>query len=131
MVLTDICGPINHELLAAAKTVEVPPPSNPLIEAVKNVFPELGEGFIEACLEVYDNNVERVVQNILEETLTTELKKLDRKMQRQSTFHAVKPVEKKEKKEDLLKNRHNVFSNDEFDVMSNDRVDTSKFYRQK
>ncbi|XP_078441888.1 ubiquitin system component Cue protein [Wolffia australiana] len=48
------------------------------ISQVKDLFPDYGRGFIVACLEVYDNNPEEVIQRILEETLHADLLHLDR-----------------------------------------------------
>lgn len=53
-----------------------------LISQVKDLLPDLGEGFILACLEEYSYNAEQVINNILEDKLVPFLDKLDRTMQR-------------------------------------------------
>lgn len=53
-----------------------------LISQVKDLLPDLGEGFILACLEGYDYNVEQVINNILEDKLVPSLDKLDQTMPR-------------------------------------------------
>lgn len=53
-----------------------------LISQVKDLLPELGEGFILACLEEYSYDAEQVINNILEDKLVPYLDKLDRTMQR-------------------------------------------------
>uniref|UniRef100_A0A8D0FCM0 Activating signal cointegrator 1 complex subunit 2 n=1 Tax=Strix occidentalis caurina TaxID=311401 RepID=A0A8D0FCM0_STROC len=56
-----------------------------LISQVKDLLPDLGEGFILACLEEYSYNAEQVINNILEDKLVPYLDKLDRTMQRCGT----------------------------------------------
>ncbi|XP_061321722.1 activating signal cointegrator 1 complex subunit 2 [Pezoporus flaviventris] len=92
-----------------------------LISQVKDLLPDLGEGFILACLEEYSYNAEQVINNILEEKLEPYLDKLDRTMQRQ-----LKPDPTP-----LVTSRYNVFQNDEFDVFSRDSVDVSRIQKGK
>ncbi|XP_010010890.1 PREDICTED: activating signal cointegrator 1 complex subunit 2 isoform X2 [Nestor notabilis] len=92
-----------------------------LISQVKDLLPDLGEGFILACLEEYSYNAEQVINNILEEKLVPYLDKLDRTMQRQ-----LKPDPTP-----LVTSRYNVFQNDEFDVFSRDSVDVSRIQKGK
>ncbi|XP_019394837.1 PREDICTED: activating signal cointegrator 1 complex subunit 2 isoform X2 [Crocodylus porosus] len=87
-----------------------------LISQVKDLLPDLGEGFILACLEGYDYNVEQVINNILEDKLMPSLDKLDQTMPRQ-----VKPDPTP-----LVTSRCNVFQDDEFDVFSRDSIDLSR-----
>ncbi|XP_071702129.1 uncharacterized protein [Rutidosis leptorrhynchoides] len=47
------------------------------ISQVKDLFPDYGKGFISACLDVYNNNPEEVIQRILEGTLHSDLLSLD------------------------------------------------------
>lgn len=56
-----------------------------LISQVKDLLPDLGEGFILACLEEYSYNAEQVINNILEDKLVPSLDKLDRTMPRCGT----------------------------------------------
>lgn len=90
-----------------------------LISQVKDLLPDLGEGFILACLEHYSYDSERVINNILEDRLAPELSQLDRSLERQ-----VKPDPTP-----LLSSRHNVFQNDEFDVFSRDSIDLSRVHK--
>lgn len=53
-----------------------------LISQVKDLLPDLGEGFILACLEHYTYNPEQVINNILEERLAPALSQLDRSLDR-------------------------------------------------
>ncbi|XP_041492452.1 activating signal cointegrator 1 complex subunit 2-like isoform X2 [Microtus oregoni] len=90
-----------------------------LISQVKDLLPDLGEGFILACLEHYSYDSEQVINNILEDRLAPELSQLDRSLKRQ-----VKPDPTP-----LLTSRHNIFQNDEFDVFSRDSVDLSRVHK--
>ncbi|XP_074574761.1 uncharacterized protein LOC141831249 [Curcuma longa] len=47
------------------------------ISQIKDLFPEYGRGFLSACLEVYNQNHEEVIQRILEGTLHEDLLSLD------------------------------------------------------
>lgn len=53
-----------------------------LISQVKDLLPDLGEGFILACLEHYCYDPEQVINNILEERLAPALSQLDRSLDR-------------------------------------------------
>ncbi|XP_039717999.1 activating signal cointegrator 1 complex subunit 2 isoform X3 [Pteropus medius] len=90
-----------------------------LISQVKDLLPDLGEGFILACLEHYSYDPEQVINNILEERLAPGLSQLDRNLDRQ-----MKPDPTP-----LLTSRHNIFQNDEFDVFSRDSVDLSRVHK--
>ncbi|XP_059974265.1 activating signal cointegrator 1 complex subunit 2 isoform X2 [Mesoplodon densirostris] len=90
-----------------------------LISQVKDLLPDLGEGFILACLEHYSYDPEQVINNILEGRLAPALSQLDRSLDRQ-----VKPDPTP-----LLASRHNIFQNDEFDVFSRDSVDLSRVHK--
>ncbi|XP_034364775.1 activating signal cointegrator 1 complex subunit 2 [Arvicanthis niloticus] len=90
-----------------------------LISQVKDLLPDLGEGFILACLEHYSYDSEQVINNILEDRLAPELSQLDRSLERQA----------KPDPTPLLSSRHNVFQNDEFDVFSRDSVDLSRVHK--
>ncbi|XP_009997781.1 PREDICTED: activating signal cointegrator 1 complex subunit 2 isoform X2 [Chaetura pelagica] len=92
-----------------------------LISQVKDLLPDLGEGFILACLEEYSYNAEQVINNILEDKLESSLRQLDRAMRRQ-----LKPDPTP-----LVTSRYNVFQNDEFDVFSRDSVDVSRIQKGK
>ncbi|MQL95989.1 hypothetical protein Taro_028657, partial [Colocasia esculenta] len=47
------------------------------VSQIKDLFPDYGNGFLAACLEVYDHNPEEVIQRILEGTLHEDLLSLD------------------------------------------------------
>ncbi|MEQ2209307.1 hypothetical protein XENOCAPTIV_028278, partial [Xenoophorus captivus] len=53
-----------------------------LLSCIGDLLPDLGEGFLLACLQEYDYNSELVINNILEDRLVPDLEKLDRAMPR-------------------------------------------------
>lgn len=81
------------------------------IVGVRDVFPELGEGFVLACLEAYGGSVERVVGRLLEGSLSGDLDELPR-----DTPLAVPH------RMSVLQGRANVFDGDDFDVLGGGRV---------
>lgn len=48
------------------------------VQQIAELFPDLGAGFIESCLEKYDNNPETVIAAILNDSLEESLRDLDR-----------------------------------------------------
>ncbi|KAK2523061.1 Ascc2 [Columba guinea] len=113
----DECAGAAAAPLAKVSGVEL----DSLISQVRDLLPDLGEGFILACLEQYSYNAEQVINNILEDKLVPCLDKLDRAMQRQ-----LKPDPTP-----LVTSRCNVFQDDEFDVFSRDSVDVSRIQKGK
>ncbi|KAL2489184.1 Ubiquitin system component Cue protein [Forsythia ovata] len=51
------------------------------ISQIKDLFPDYGKGFLAACLEAYNQDMEEVIQRILEGTLHEELQSLDISME--------------------------------------------------
>ncbi|KAK9270193.1 hypothetical protein L1049_025769 [Liquidambar formosana] len=52
------------------------------ISQIKEIFPDYGKGFVSACLEVYNQNPEEVIQRILEGTLHEDLQSLDTSLEK-------------------------------------------------
>ncbi|XP_043096620.1 activating signal cointegrator 1 complex subunit 2 isoform X2 [Puntigrus tetrazona] len=90
-----------------------------LLSHIRDLLPDLGEGFILACLEEYGYKSELVINNILEDKLSPSLDKLDRAMAR--------PARKE--LPSVLSTRSNVFDDDEFDVFNRDRLDMSRIWK--
>ncbi|KAJ0019671.1 hypothetical protein NQD34_007240 [Periophthalmus magnuspinnatus] len=90
-----------------------------LLSSVKDLLPDLGEGFLLACLEEYDYNSAVVINNILEERLSPSLSSLDRSMPRVPSD----PLP------ELLDHRSNVFDDDEFDIFRRNQVDMSRIWK--
>ncbi|KPP74363.1 hypothetical protein Z043_106483, partial [Scleropages formosus] len=92
-----------------------------LLSHIKDLLPDLGEGFLLACLQEYGYNSEVVINNILEDRLTSALAEMDRSL----------PRPPKEELPPVLSSRSNVFDDDEFDVFHRDNVDMSRVWRGK
>ncbi|XP_077378517.1 activating signal cointegrator 1 complex subunit 2 [Festucalex cinctus] len=90
-----------------------------LVSCIRDLLPDLGEGFLLACLREYGYDSEVVINNILEARLAPHLDVLDRAMPR--------PV--KEALPSVLNSRSNVFDDDEFDVFRRDRVDMTRVWK--
>ncbi|XP_043925681.1 activating signal cointegrator 1 complex subunit 2 [Protopterus annectens] len=110
---------VDNECLGATAACVTGVELDSLISQVKDLLPELGEGFILACLEEYNYSTEQVINNILEDRLAPSLQTLDRSLPRQV----------KEEKPSPLSRRCNVYDGDEFDVFSRDTVDTSRIWK--
>ncbi|KAI9010302.1 hypothetical protein CLU79DRAFT_722889 [Phycomyces nitens] len=104
------------------------------ISQVLDVFPDLGEGFIEACLEANQNDPEQVVMQLLEDNLPPHLAGLDRSLKRQPIDAAGQEQEPDDiddyENESVLNSRRNIFDNDEFDMLRHS-VDKSKVHLGK
>lgn len=68
------------------------------ISQIKDLFPDYGNGFLSACLDVYNQNAEEVIQRILEGTLHRDLLSLDTSLeQMEAPKHAFKNTNDKGK----------------------------------
>ncbi|GAN03801.1 cue domain-containing protein [Mucor ambiguus] len=120
------------------------------ISQIHDLFPGFGDGFIEACLDANNDDVEVVIMQLLEDALPASVSGLDRKMERKPLPDAAATVsrlthleseaeavyleaEARENpdEESVLKSRRNVYDNDEFDIFNRRTVDTSKVYAGK
>ncbi|BFZ15923.1 hypothetical protein BsWGS_18962 [Bradybaena similaris] len=100
-----------------------------LISSVKDLFPHIGEGFVEIALEELDWDQERVVSCILEEKLPPSLQAISQDLPRLQREPV--PDAGKVDQADILDSRRNVFDNDEFDMFGNKRVDMTKIHLGK
>lgn len=99
-----------------------------LIRDVQEIFSHLGDGFIERCLKHYNYDSERVINAVLEEALPTDLKELDFSL----PYIPPDPEEAAAAVDSAFgAQRLNVFDNDEFDIMTNDKIDMSRVHRGK
>ncbi|KAM3579920.1 hypothetical protein VKS41_007639 [Umbelopsis sp. WA50703] len=108
-----------------------------LISQVLDLFPDLGEGFVETCLRHYGGDIEQVTNHLLEDTLPANLAQLDRSMPRIASDH-IAVEQPAEMMKDLtlennseLQKRRNIFDNDEFDVFAGKKVDQNQVHRGK
>ncbi|XP_061409946.1 activating signal cointegrator 1 complex subunit 2 isoform X1 [Lethenteron reissneri] len=92
-----------------------------LVCGIRDLFPELGDGFIEAGLHALNYDSESLVSRLLDDTLPDQLKDLDRSM----------PKTEESKVPSLLAERRGVFDGDEFDVFSRDSVDLARVHKGK
>ena len=56
----------------------------PLIAQIRDLFPELGEGFLAQCLAYFDSNTEKVINALLEDNLPPHLANMDRALAKPS-----------------------------------------------
>lgn len=96
-----------------------------LTSSVKDLFPELGDGFIRLCLEEYNYDCEKVVGAILENNLSPALQNLDRSLP-QTVVNAEQANDELDENS-ILSQRSNIFDGDEFDMFQR-AVDTSKIH---
>jgi hypothetical protein len=57
-----------------------------LISQLQDLFPDLGDGFLEACLKAFNDDPEAVTMRLLEENLPTDLATMDRSTVRWVSF---------------------------------------------
>ncbi|XP_052804831.1 activating signal cointegrator 1 complex subunit 2-like [Mya arenaria] len=93
-----------------------------LISSIKDLLPELGEGFIELCLEELNYDMERVINAMLEDNPPPSLREVDRLLPRKK--RAPSPPS-------LLHERKNIYDYDEFDVFHRDDIDKQKIRHGK
>ncbi|KAI8968985.1 hypothetical protein BDF20DRAFT_916404 [Mycotypha africana] len=115
------------------------------ISQIHDLFPDFGEGFIEACLQANNGDTEAVVMQLLEDTLPPTVSNLDRTMQRKALPNEIASVSSFQDLENeeqatalnrnqprndgsILSTRHNIYDNDEFDVFNRKNIDTTRVY---
>jgi len=90
-----------------------------LVSTVRDLLPYLGEGFVERVLVEYQYKVDTAINALLENNLPPHLAELDQNMPKQSNSRVSRgpsPV------------MRSVYDEDEFDVFTRDKVDTSKIH---
>ncbi|CAO3691459.1 unnamed protein product [Umbelopsis ramanniana] len=110
-----------------------------LISQITDLFPDLGAGFVEACLEHYGGNVEQVTNQLLEDNLPPNLATMDRTLDRKPMAAEQKAEEQVStvmnslslSEDSQLRTRRNIFDNDEFDVFAGKKVNTQQIHRGK
>ncbi|XP_072749358.1 activating signal cointegrator 1 complex subunit 2 [Anoplolepis gracilipes] len=116
---------INNEIESTSKD---PDKLMSLISEVKEILCNCGEGFIQQCLKRYNYDVASVVNAVLENNLPPDLKTLDRTL----PYIPPDPMEASAAVDAAIGiQRLNIFDNDEFDVMTQDIIDTSRIYMGK
>jgi len=105
-----------------------------LISQVRELFPDIGEGFAAACLHHFGDDAEKTIDILLNDNLPKELKGMARNMplpsnaiQQQDTTSQpqqknTEPITRDEvfapKKDYNLSERRNIFDGDNFDILS-------------
>ena len=118
----------NLESDGAGEKTEDDEQMDSLISQVKDLLPHLGGGFVEAALEYFDKDPEKVINSLLEENLPPHLIEMDRETPRKPKRTSVSALVVKD---DPLFQRNNLYDGDEFDVVTRDTVDLSKIHRGK
>ncbi|XP_048226861.1 uncharacterized protein LOC8265307 [Ricinus communis] len=72
------------------------------ISQIKDLFPDFGKGFLTACLEVYNQDPEEVIQRILEGTLHVDLKCLDTSLETMPIPKSTSTISRKDKGKGML-----------------------------
>ncbi|KAJ1939787.1 hypothetical protein FBU59_004005, partial [Linderina macrospora] len=116
---------------------------------VQELIPDLGAGFVRACLAYYDLNPEAVIMAILEDNLPPSLADLDRTMADTPVASTVAPTpgipstatsiadesaadsDVPATEHSALDTRRNIFDNDEFDIFRRNTLDWSRVHRKK
>ncbi|KAJ2732766.1 hypothetical protein IW152_003569 [Coemansia sp. BCRC 34962] len=110
---------------------------------VKELLPDLGDGFIRACLDYYGHSAEAAVVAIFEGNLPPSLAEMDR-----AATHWERPMSTEEsasgisagamassiegtKQTDVLSSRKNIFDKDEFDIFHHNSLDWSRVQQGK
>ncbi|KAI8082692.1 uncharacterized protein BX664DRAFT_360997 [Halteromyces radiatus] len=101
-----------------------------LISQVRDIFSDLGEGFIETCLIANDDDAEMVIMQLLENNLPSSVSSLDRTMERAAFIPSAttEVIINSIPRTSILDSRKNIFDKDEFDVFSGGIVEKSKVY---
>ncbi|KAI9249389.1 hypothetical protein BDA99DRAFT_575683 [Phascolomyces articulosus] len=94
------------------------------ISQVHDLFPDLGEGFIQACLQHHNNDVEVVIMELLDNNLPEPLNSMDRTLKELPPPPSPEPIQNKQSS--ILESRRNIFDNDEFDLLSRQPVAVDK-----
>jgi hypothetical protein len=106
-----------------------------LITQVQELFPDFGDGFIDACLLHYDGDAERLISALCEGQLPPELEVLDRKMTRlkQQVRQPEQPALEQitDGMEKMNMKRRNVHDFDAFDVYHGAQLSSDQIHRGK
>ncbi|KAG8178093.1 hypothetical protein JTE90_017442 [Oedothorax gibbosus] len=101
---------------------------NSLIQNVLDVFPELGGGFIEKCLEHFHYDHERVIDVLITDSLPDHLISMNRNLTRETDLEEEECSTNIVNNYSVLSERKNIFDNDEFDIFSRKDVDMEKIH---
>lgn len=97
------------------------------ISQIRDLFPDYGKGFIVACLEVYNQNPEEVIQRILEGTLHEDLQSLDTSLETISKAKSAPCVSKNDKGKGKLVESATLSSTNAVTVPKEPKIESSSF----
>ena len=131
----DSASSSSHQTATCSKSTE-PAELDSLISQVRDLFTDLGEGFVICCLEYFDYSPEQVINTLLEDNLPPHLASMDRNMPKKKPITSDSiPVSKETSpqisNQEMTSNRSNVYDGDEFDINVRDNLDISKIHRGK
>lgn len=93
-----------------------------LVTQIQDLFPDLGSGFIVKLLDEYHDDTERVIAHLLEDSLPSHLRNIDRTEQvsHPTTVNSLKPIANRAARSThpLPPVRRNIFDNDAFDRLA-------------
>ncbi|KAJ2557349.1 hypothetical protein EV175_001395 [Coemansia sp. RSA 1933] len=114
------------------------------IAQIRELLPDLGAGFICACLYYYGQNVEAVIGAILEDNLPSDIASMDRASETWApprdhasddsvTDYSISSDSDSDVQPaaGVLESRRNIFDNDEFDIFNRDSLDWSRVSKGK
>ncbi|SAM07188.1 hypothetical protein [Absidia glauca] len=122
--------PNNHSTTATASSADSIQRTS-LISQVRDIFSDLGEGFVEACLVANNDDAEMVIMQLLEDNLPPSVASLDRSMERTTSPKPSHTTGSAPQTTSILDSRRNIFDKDEFDVFSGGIVQQNKVYLGK
>lgn len=132
--LNTTANAVNNETAEGMQEVELVS----LISGIKDILPNLGEGYIQLCLESFAYNTELTLNALLMEELPQEIKGLNKSLTRedvkgirthtsrkrsQNTSRTSTPVIPQ-----VIASRSNIFDGDEFDIHRNKTIDLSRVH---
>lgn len=101
-----------------------------LISSIKDLFPDYGDGFIEAVLNEFHFQPEQTIDALCMDSISSHSKSLPRTLTR-GQYAATLVGAQTTQIPDVLKGRKNIYDGDEFDVFRRDKVDLSKVHKGK
>lgn len=96
------------------------------IQTINDIFPDLGAGFIAACLDAYGDSVEVTMNHLLQGSLATPLLELDRAMLLVAAPANAEASMVPVAGPSVLTGRHNIHDGDDFDVFAGRTVSLGK-----
>ena len=97
-----------------------------LISGVKDILPDYGDGYIEACLEKFAFSQELTLNALLTNDLPSDILSLDPKLTREARREAGE--RQRLPLPDVIASRRNIYDGDEFDIHRNQTIDLDRVH---